>query len=432
MNGSLWRETAEMPSFDSLKENKKTDVLIIGGGIAGILLAHFLRERGVKYMLVEKGRICCGTTENTTAKLTLSHGLVYHKILKNYGEETALKYLQGNQWALEKYAELCKNIDCDYEIKDSYVYSLDDRRKIEDEVRALERLGYKAELCEKLSIPIKTVGAIKCKDQAQFHPLKFLSAIAKDLNIYENTWVRDVLDNRAVTDRYHIDANKIVIATHFPFIDRFGGYYLKMYQHRSYVLALDNAARCDGMYVDESKTGFSFRGYKNMLLLGGGGHRTGKKGGDFEELRNFADIHYPDASERYRWAAQDCMTLDGIPYIGTYAQSVSGLYLTTGFNKWGMSGAMLSAMMLSDMLCGVKNEFSEAFYPLRSIFHPQLAINGFETLTNILRPTAPRCTHLGCALKWNKAEKSWDCACHGSRFSADGRVINNPANRNLK
>ena len=432
MNRSLWQDTCEMPRFPSLDGNKRTDILIVGGGIAGILTAYFLHQRNVPYILVEKNRICSGTTGNTTAKITLSNGLIYSKIMKKYGNEIAQIYLRGNKAALCNFGELCKDIDCDYEIKDNYIYSVDDRRKLEGELRALEKLGYRAKMCEEPTITLKTVGAVMCEEQAQINPLKLLSAISKDLNIYENTWVKDIEGKRAITDRGYIDARKIVIATHFPFIDGIGGYYLKMYQHRSYEIAIKNASDVRGMYVDDDKAGMSFRNYKDYLLLGGGGHRTGKSGGGWHELREFTKLHYPKSREEYYWAAQDCMTLDSLPYVGEYAPSVVGLYVATGFNKWGMNGSMMAAMILSDILCEKENELASALYPARSILHPQLLINGIETTANFLRPTAPRCTHLGCALKWNKAEKSWDCACHGSRFSKDGEVIDNPANKNMR
>lgn len=429
---SLWYDGSRLPVFSALDENKKTDVLIIGGGMAGILTAYFLHKRNIPYILVEKDRICRGVTGYTTAKLTMSHGLIYDKIIKKYGAQAASAYLRGGVAALDKYADLCRDIDCDYEVRDNYIYSLDDRQKLEDEVLALEKLGFRAKLSEKLPLPIDTVGAVCCKGQAQFHPLKFISAIAKDLNIYEQTHVKDVDGSRAFTDKYHIDAKIIIMAAHFPFIDRHGGFFLKMYQHRSYVTALEGVQTVEGMYADESGNGLSFRNYGDLLLLGGGGHRTGKNGGGYSCLRDFARVNYPDAVEKFAWATQDCMTLDGIPYVGRYSASTPHLYVATGFNKWGMVGSMMAANLLCDTVCGEKNELCEVLNPSRSILHGQLFINAFETLTNILRPTAPRCSHLGCALKWNEAEKSWDCACHGSRFSKDGSVINNPANKGLK
>lgn len=428
---SLWYENVVRPNFPTLKKDIKTGVLIIGGGIAGILTAYFLREKGVPYILVEKDKICGGTTGNTTAKITFQHGLVYNKIVRSNGLKIAEMYLRANQTAFEKYAELCKNIDCDYEIKNNYVYSANDRQKLEDEMNALSKIGYNAVLANDLPLPIKTAGAVCFKGQAQFYPLKFLFSIAKDLNIYEHTFVREMIGTTAVTNHGKINADKVIVATHFPFINKHGSYFVKLYQHRSYVIALENAQNVDGMYVDECKTGFSFRNYGNLLLLGGGGHRTGKDGGNWKELREFAKKYYPDSTEKYFWAAQDCMSLDGIPYVGQYSKSTPNLYTASGFNKWGMTGAMLSAILLSDMVCGVRNDYEEAFSPSRSIIRPQLFINGFEATKDLLTPSKKRCPHLGCALKWNPAEHSWDCSCHGSRFAENGKVLDNPANGDL-
>ena len=428
---SLWKATASLPEFPELVGDVRTDVLIIGGGIAGILTAYLLHEKGVRYVLVEKGRICSGTTGNTTAKITFQHGLIYDKILKSDGTEAAHKYLAANRAAFDKYAELCGKTDCDYEIKDNYVYSTDDRRKLEKEVEALEKIGYIADLCENVPLPIKTVGAVKFPDQAQFNPLKFLSSVAEGLNIYENTFVREMRGNTAVTDKGKIHADTVIAATHFPFINKHGSYFLKLYQHRSYVIALENAQDVNGMYVDECDTGLSFRNYEGLLLLGGGGHRTGKKGGNWAELRAFAAKKYPDSREKHFWATQDCMSLDGIPYIGRYSAKTHGFYVASGFNKWGMTGSMTAAMLLSDMILGKRNGFASVFDPSRSIVKPQLFINGAEAVCNLLTPSKKRCPHLGCALKWNEAERSWDCPCHGSRFTEHGRVLDNPANGDL-
>ncbi len=428
---SLWNETVTRPAFPTLESDTETDVLIIGGGIAGILTAYFLQQNDVPYVLVEKDRICGGTTGNTTAKITFQHGLCYHKMLQSSGLERADMYLQANRMAFGKYAALCREIDCGYEIKNNYVYATDDRQKLEDEISALSKIGYNAVFAKDLPLPVNTVGAVCFEDQAQFHPLRFLYAVAKGLNIYEHTFVREMEGTTAVTDRARISAGKVIATTHFPMINKHGSYFLKLYQHRSYVMALENAQNVDGMYVDESRTGFSFRNYGDLLLLGGGGHRTGKSGGNWDELRQFAREQYPRATERYFWAAQDCMSLDHIPYIGRYSKNTADLYTASGFNKWGMTGAMLSAVLLSDRICGRHNGFEEAFDPSRSIIRPQLFVNGFESIKNLLTPTKKRCPHLGCALKWNPDEHSWDCACHGSRFDESGKVLDNPANGDL-
>lgn len=430
--GTLWDNNIQRPEFKSLQTDIKTDVLIIGGGIAGILTAYFLHEKGVPYVLVEKDRICRGTTGGTTAKLTFQHGLIYSRLLREKDAEKARLYLRANRTAFEKYVALCRDIDCDFRFRDNYVYSRSDRRKLEAEMDALSRIGFKARFTENVPLPFETAGAVCFPEQAQFHPLKFLYTIAKDLNIYEHTFVREMIGTTAVTDHGKIHADKVIVTTHFPFINKHGSYFVKLYQHRSYVLAVANAQDVGGMYVDECRKGLSFRNYGDLLLLGGGAHRTGKNGGGWNELREFAALHYPGAEERYFWAAQDCMSIDGVPYIGRYSENTPEMYTASGFNKWGMTGAMLSAMLLSDMVCGVRNDHAELFSPSRNFLKPQLLVNGFEAAKNLLTPSEKRCPHLGCALKWNPAEHSWDCACHGSRFSESGEVLDNPANGDLK
>ena len=428
---SVWSDTVTLPHFGIPGKNLKTDVLIIGGGMAGVLCAYYLNQAGVSYTLVEANTIGGGITKNTTAKITSQHGLIYDKIIKKYGIEKAKQYLEINQAALETYRDLCKNIDCDFEEKDSYVYSIDNRQNIEAEIRALNKLGFNTEFAKDLPLPFEVAGAVRYPNQAQFNPLKFLYAISKGLNIYEHTKVRELAGTTAITDGGKICARKIIVTTHFPFINKHGGYFIKMYQHRSYVIALKNAPDVNGIYVDESKTGMSFRNYENLLFIGGGAHRTGKKGGNWEELLTFAKNHYPGAIEKYHWATQDCMTLDSIPYIGPYSKGTKGLYVATGFNKWGMTSSMVSAMILCDMVRGRKNEYQGLFLPSRSILHPQLAVNVFESTKGLLTPNLKRCPHLGCALKWNPYEHTWDCPCHGSRFTENGAVIDNPATGNL-
>ncbi|MBE6727612.1 MAG: FAD-dependent oxidoreductase [Ruminococcaceae bacterium] len=429
---SVWKENSVIPKFEKLQGDIKTDVLVIGGGITGILTAYFLRKSGVKYALVEKGRLCECTTKNTTAKITFQHGLIYDKLLENHGVLGAQMYLYANEQAFKKYAELCKDIDCDYEVKDNYIYSCSNRAKLENEVSALEKIGFSAQLCENLTLPFKTKGAVCFKNQAQFNPLKFLSVIANGLNIYENTFVRELIGTTAITDNGKIYAKKVIVTTHFPFINKHGSYFLKLFQHRSYVLALKKAPNLNGMYADENLKGLSFRNYSDMLLLSGGAHRTGKTGGNWKELRQFAAENFPDSQEKYFWATQDCMSLDGIPYIGNYSKNTPNLYVASGFNKWGMTSAMVAACILTDAVLGVKNDYSEIFSPSRNIIKPQLFINGLESAAGLISFSKKRCPHLGCALKWNSAEHTWDCPCHGSRFEKDGRVIDNPANGNLK
>lgn len=434
---SIWKTGTELPEFPELNENKKVDVLIIGGGMTGILCAHFLRERGVDYLLAEAERICSGTTGNTTAKITAQHSLIYDKILKSRGLETAAMYLHANLDAVEKFAELCAETDCDFERKTSYVYSADSLRKLEKEADALARIGFLSEITDRTELPFPVAGALSFNNQAQFNPIKFLAHIVPGLKIREHTRIAEFSKDEkgakvAVTDKGRkITFKKAIFAAHFPIENKHGLYFLKLYQHRSYVIALKGTPKIHGMYVDKDKKGLSFRGYGDMMLIGGGSHRTGKKGGDWQELRDFARRYYPESKEEAFWATQDCMSLDGVPYIGPYSPDMPGCFVASGYNKWGMTSSMIAATLLADMVTEKENPYVKVFDPSRNMIKPQLFLNGCEAVKNLLTPTTRRCPHMGCALKWNVTEQSWDCPCHGSRFEKEGRVLDNPANDGL-
>jgi len=425
---SLWQETVKRPAFPALSGDLSTDVLVVGGGMAGLLCAYRLREAGIDCTLVESGRICGGTTGNTTAKITVQHGAIFDKMIRRFGVEKSKRYFAAQNAALEAYRALAQEIDCDFEERDSYVYSLDDAARIEREVAALLRLGGRAEFVSDCEMPFRVAGAARLAGQAQLHPLKFAFAIARNLRIFEHTRVQEFLPGGVRTEHGKIKAKRVVVTTHFPILNKHGAFFLKMYQHRSYVLALKNVPQPDGMWVDAKKTGISLRAYGDFLLLGGGGHRTGKAGGCWRELEEFAAKYYKGARVAARWAAQDCMTLDDLPYIGQYSPRTEGLFVATGFQKWGMSSSMLAADLLCALLQGKSHPCEEMLSPARSILRPQLLPNAVHSVAGLLTPTVPRCPHLGCALKYNKFEHSWDCSCHGSRFREDGKILDGPAN----
>lgn len=430
---SLWSKTASLPEFPVLPGDRKTDVLIIGGGIAGLLLAYELQKAGVEYMLVEASEICSGITKNTTAKITSQHGLCYTKLAKRLGDGAGL-YLRANQEALEEFRNIARRVPCDFQEKDAFVYTLSSPEKIRQEAENLRKLGFPAKIVQELPLPLPIQSALCFPKQAQFHPLKFAAGIAPGLHIYTHTKALEFLNDGHLiqTNRGRISAKKVVVATHFPMNNKHGGYFLKLYQDRSYVLALENAPDMEGMYIDESPQGYSFRNIGNLLLLGGGGHRTGKSGGGWRDLEAFARKEFPGAAVQARWAAQDCMSLDGVPYIGPYSRHTPDFFVATGFNKWGMTSSMAAALLLMDLVQGKENPYAPVFSPSRSILHPQLFVNTWEALSSLLRLKRPRCPHMGCALQWNSAEQTWDCPCHGSRFDAQGRLIDNPATDGLQ
>lgn len=436
INKSVWQDEVNIEARKELDNNIECDVLIIGGGMAGILIGYMLKQKGISPIIIEANVIGGGITCNTTAKISMHHNLIYDKLIKNIGKDKAKLYINANNDALKEYERLCENIECDFEHKDSYVYTLRDRQKIINEVNAINTLGFNAKLVEDINLPFSIKGAVKVESQAQFNPLKFIKAVSKDLNIYEHT-MAEKIDNMIVqTNCGKIKAKHIVIATHYPFINAPGYYFLRMYQERSYVLAVENAPEINGIYIDEDNKGYSFRNYKDMLFIGGSNHRTGKKVeyNDYGVLRNCKDRYFPETNERYHWATQDCMSLDNIPYIGRFSTQTPNIYVATGFNKWGMTSSMVAAQIISDMIIEKSNKYLEVFKPNRFNFKasvPSLTVNGVKTISNLLKPTTKRCPHMGCALNWNATEKTWDCPCHGSRFTHDGELINNPAQKGL-
>ena len=429
---SIWYENAQMPSFPHLENDLHTDVLIIGGGLAGLLCAFHLKRAGVDCVLIEENRLMGGVSGRTTAKLTSQHGLMYGKLLKKFGEEKAKLYWQANQEALAEFKSLAETLDFDFAPENSYIYATGDTKKLEEEMAAYRQLKIPTKWENTLPLPFPVTGALCFEAQAQFHPLKLAACIAKDLPIYENTKALSFIDNQVQTPKGVITAEKIIVATHFPLINKHGSYFLKLYQQRSYVIALENAQQVPGMYLDCAENGLSIRNAGKWLLLGGGGHRTGKQGLGWKLPMSVAQEFYPKGHIVSQWATQDCMSLDGMPYIGQYSKATPNLFAATGFQKWGMTTSMVAANLLTALIQGKENPYTELFSPSRSILHRQLLCNGVETTVNLLRPTKPRCPHLGCALKWNGAEHSWDCPCHGSRFAENGKVLNNPATDDLK
>lgn len=423
---SLWSDTEGLPSFPKIDRNMKTDVLIIGGGITGILCAKLLRDANVECIVAEKDKICSGVTKNTAAKITAQHGLIYSRLTEQFGHERAQMYLRSNLDAVESFSKMCSDIDCSFERKDAFLYSHEKTQALEDESKAINSIGGQAETVD-CSLPFMKAVGVRMKNQAQFKPLKFLAAVANELLIFEDSRIFSVEGGTSFTDGFKIQAKNIIVATHFPFINTRGLYSLKMYQERSYVTALENACDIGGIYTPTDSSGVSMRNCDGMLLVGGFGARTGSPCGGWDSLERFARDNLPDAREKYRWAAQDCMTLDGVPYIGRYSKSTPHMYVATGFNKWGMTSSLVSAVVLRDMILHGRSEYEALFSPQRSMLKKQLFVNGFKYASSLLIPRGPRCPHLGCRLEYNRKEHSWDCPCHGSRFDEDGRLLNEPA-----
>lgn len=473
---SIWSKTWSRKKGPALNGEIQADVAVIGGGMAGILTAWYLKQSGVQVVVLEADRIGGGQTKNTTAKITAQHGLFCSRLIETKGEEVARNYVQANQTAVEAYKRMIReeDIDCDFRESDAYVYSQDED-KIRKEVEAAKILGIHASIENHLEIPVSYAGAVCFPGQAEFHPLKFIGALARQLTIYEDTMVTEIQDHLVKTTCGSVKADKIVIATHFPFINFPGMYFTRMHQERSYVLALSGAGKLNGMYIGNEQGMFSFRQYDQYILLGGRAHRTGENrtGGQYEALKESAKKMFPESKVSAYWSNQDCVTIDHLPFIGRYAAKHPNWFVATGFQKWGMSLSMVSARLLNDLICGIKNEYAEIFSPSRFSIKeipgimkeggkavkgltkrffqvpdetiasiepghgavadtPQGKVGVYKTETGQIYQVDPTCPHLGCELSWNPEENSWDCPCHGSRFDYKGNLLNGPAQRGIR
>ena len=429
---SIWEATAQRPEGPArtLDGDLRVDVLVIGGGMAGMLCAHMLTEAGARCAVLEGKRAGLGVTANTTAKVTAQHGLVYDGIVKREGPERARLYYEANQAAVEGLRALAARVPCDFEERTAYVYAQGSTASLERECAAYERLGIPHHVLDHASVPVENTGALGMEGQAQFNPLKLIFGLMPSIEVYEDAFVTDVKGNTAHTAQGSATADYIVYATHYPLVNVPGLYFMKLHQERSYVLALEGARPVDGMFVSDDG-GYSFRTYGDALLVGGGGCRTGEGPGPdqgYAQLRRYVSEAYPDAAERYAWATQDCMSLDSMPYIGVHQRSHPNHYVATGFSKWGMTGSYVAARAISDLIMKGRSEVQGLLSPQRSMLHPSLFSNMGVSAVNLVKP-GRRCSHLGCCLAHNDMEGTWDCPCHGSRFTADGSVVEGPATK---
>lgn len=440
---SIWVRKSPGEKQGRKKLPEQADIVIIGGGMSGILCSWLLKEAGKKSIVLEAASIGSGQTGGTTAKITAQHGLIYSRLSETVGDEAASRYGRANMSAIEEYERIIseKGIECNFERLPAFLYSNTENgaSKLEKERSAAVRAGIPASIVYETKLPFPVKMALKFQDQAQFEPMKFLYVLAEELDIYENTKVLKVSDHCVRTKFGCVNAEKIVFATHFPFQNWPGFYFARMYQDRSYVLAFIPEQRIllDGMYYGVDEDGLSFRNVNDIVLMGGMGHRTGacQTLSPYDRLRERAKKIFGDFTEAAAWSAQDCMTLDSIPYIGTFSENRRNWYVATGFGKWGMSGSMVSAMVIRDLILGKDTPEWNVFSPQRSMgaaAYGNLLRNMVHTAKNFLVPGGPRCSHLGCRLKWNRSEKTWDCPCHGSRFGKEGNLLDAPARKDIK
>lgn len=440
---SFWLDSIENKNkFNKLEKDISTDVCIVGAGIFGLTCGYYLTKQGYNVVLLEKEKdIASKTTGHTTAKITSQHNLIYKYLIDSLGESMAKKYLYANQDAIENIYQIIndENIDCDFVRQDSYVYTnnLDELEKIKLENKAVNSLGFKSEFVTSTPLPFNVLGALRFPNQAEFNPIKYAYGLAKcitsngssaidglvnagsvgsvsvgdgivenspggaSLNlakgtgeIYTDTLVQNIKkeNDEFITSckDYVVRSKYVILATHYPFIDRLGYYFLKMYQSTSYVIAVDIGSKTfDGMYINSEEPTFSYRfinyNSKNLLLVGGADHKTGSKidlSNAYNILEDEVRKYYPDCKVLYKWNTEDCITLDKIPYIGEFSHFMPNMYIGTGFNKWGMTSSNVAGNIIVDKILGRENEYENVFKATR--LHP---IKNNVELGNMIKET---------------------------------------------
>lgn len=462
---SLWKQDTMIAANRCLEHDTSVSTVVIGAGMTGVLTAYLLQKKGIDTIVLEASRIGSGQTGNTTAKITSQHGLFYSKMKNKVGTRILKGYALANQEAIDRFGQIIKDekIECDFERLPAVLYTKNDYniKKLKNEANTAKRLGiqacYTEDMTEKSLNAVNAKAAVCYENQAQFHPMKFLKTLSSKLMIYENTPVISVKGKTVYTNKARVEADYIVFATHYPFINVPGLYFMREHQERGYVLALKKLPKLPAMYYSIDRDGLSLRSHGDVLLLGGGNHRTGKKTTCKQDetgytfLRRIKEKYYPDAEIAAAWSAQDCMPHDEIPFIGKYSVFRPYWYVATGFKKWGMTSSMIAAEIISSQIERTAMDrnsslsedkqvlqYEKVFSGRRMFFMaslPAFMADMWESISGLLKGLfgrhERRCPHMGCRLEWNDEEKSWDCPCHGSRFTNEGELLDNPAKTNL-
>lgn len=492
---SYWLDSTKLPDFPQLSEDIKADVTIIGGGITGITLAYLLVKRGMNVVLLEASELLSGTTGHTTAKITCQHGLIYDEFIAHFGEERAKQYYKANNEGLQWIRQMIHQHDlaCDFQEEDAWLYTrtVDEIQSLEKEMRAYEKLGIKGELKDSSPLPFEIRSGLVMHKQAQFNPVRYLTqllqlAIKHGLKVYEHTTATTVKKGSPsyveTQEKHKVHSEHIVICSHFPFYDNMQFFFARMYAERSYAVCFKPKQEYPGgMYINVENPTRSLRSVvvngENYVIAGGENHPTGQgicTIKHFEALQQFAEQSFGVEFIPYRWSAQDYITLDKLPFIGSVKEDPQVL-VATGYKKWGMTTGTTAALLLEKQIVEEPSPYTELFTPRRfhadpevktfltyagnmvkhmakgklyqsSTRHPEDLSNGEGSvvLLNGKRAGGYRdqdgklfvvdttCTHMGCEVEWNSGELSWDCPCHGSRFTYEGEVLNGPAEKPLE
>jgi glycine/D-amino acid oxidase-like deaminating enzyme/nitrite reductase/ring-hydroxylating ferredoxin subunit len=486
---SFWLDTATRDEYPSLDSDRSFDIAVLGGGLCGITTALLLKQAGARVAVIEAGRVGGGATGYTTGKITSLHSQIYAQLKSKFGEDSARTYGQANEAAIDRMERLVDElgIECDFRRKPNYTYtsSQDQLDSLREEADTARQLGLPASFTTDVDLPLPVEGAVRFEHQAEFHPIKYLAALAGAIpgggsEIFEHTPAVAVDDGERVTvttRRGAVTAEHVVVATHFPFLDR-AGFFARMHPERSYVVAARLRSRAPAaMYISVDSPTRSIRTTPHdgddLLLVGGEGHKVGQEPDTearYAVLADWLREHFDVGPIEWRWSTQDPITDDHIPYIGKLHRGTDNVYVATGFAKWGLAHSTVAAMIIGDAISGRESPWAEFYDPTRvtpltsakdfvkeninvakrfvrdRLSHPDslreldaikpgdgaiVTIDGdklaaYRSASGELKLLSPVCTHMGCLVTWNPAERSWDCPCHGSRYAIDGTVLEGP------
>lgn len=492
-HASLWQEDAVSQDFPTLEGDRSFDVVVVGGGITGMTTALLLAREGRSVGLIDQNKVGTGTTGYTTGKVTSQHHLTYARISKTHGPDGARVYAQAMEAAKEQVAGFVdEGIDCDFRRRSAILYATNsgERKQLEEETRAAQQAGLPAFFDEAVDLPFRTRGGMRFDNQAEFHAGRYMDGLTRlateaGVEIFENTRGTDVdeSDTGCVvhTPNGLIRAQHVVVATLIPFLDR-SLMFARAYASRSYVVtARIHDPLPDASFMAAGSPQYSIRSVPHdggeLLMVLGESHSTGSPKAQperYDKLGDFVNRHWNVQSFEHRWSSQDYLPDDHVPYIGPVTARSTRVFVATGFKKWGLTAGTLAGMLLTDAISGRPNPWADLFTTTRvkalaaapkfltantrvavrmvgdrvlSLKQPDITelqpgeggivsscgkkVAGYRDEAGNLHAVSSTCTHLGCQVAWNGAERTWDCPCHASRFTVDGDVLNGPATRPL-